>query len=401
MSKPERSLRGRGRVAVARPLIRKHWLPLAVIGTAVLAVIAGVLAVGQAAPTSHRAPPAVGMVQRGIPGYYVALDSMGRPIGEPLSKATVRVTATGAVIARISAPRPYLGFIAVTGAANDRTFVLLAHARTNPFTGQIPERFFLLRIDPDAPSATARARLTALPARDIPGGQNASDLMNGEEVATMALSPDGRSLATILTVGNLNRLYVENLATGTTRSWVWNGCGGCDPIALSNPVMGLAIGAPALSWASDGSSVVFTFMDNHPSISYQLRLIHLSAQGSNILPSSTPFAFNAPVTPWRQAVMTSDGKTVLMAFWTPAGYNPPGSLSLVRISTVTGQVATINTLPMTPGYTAVVADTILWTNDNGSTVLIADARPGRTLGVYRGSKYTPLPWPADAVTAAW
>jgi hypothetical protein len=78
----------------------------------------------------------------------------------------------------------------------------------------------VLRIDPDARSATARARLTALPTRDIPGGQDASELMLGEEVATVALSPDGRSLAAILTVGGLNNLYVYNLTTGTTRSWV-------------------------------------------------------------------------------------------------------------------------------------------------------------------------------------
>jgi hypothetical protein len=37
----------------------------------------------------------------------------------------------------------------------------------------------------------------------------------------------------------------------------------------------------------------------------------------------------------------------------------------------------------------------------GSTVVVADAAPGRTLGVYRGRRHTPLPWPKNAVGAAW
>jgi hypothetical protein len=389
----------RGRVDRARALIRKHWLASAGIGTAVLAVIAGVLAAGQTAPTHQRPAPVVAMVPRGVPRYYVALDVKGRvgEFPEPLAEATVRVTATGAVIARVFAPRPYVGFTAVTGAADDRTFVLLAHGRTNPFTGQIPERFFMLRIDPDAPSATARPRLTALPTADIPGGQNASELINGEEVATMALSPDGRSLAAILTVGGLNSLYVYNLTTGETRSWVWDGWGG-DPGGLSNPIS-LSPGTPALSFTPDDRSVAFTFMYNHPNISFQLRLLHLGGQGNQVLPSSTPVVLNAPVNQWRQAVMTPDGKTVLMMVGFIGGTN-----SVLRFSTATGQAATINTLQPTPGYTAVgplTVDTMLWTNDNGSTILVADAAPGHTLGVYSGKKYRPLPWPANAVGAAW
>jgi hypothetical protein len=341
----------------------------------------------------------------GIPRFYVALDSKG-PVSEfpePLAAATVRVTATGAVIARISVPEPYVGFTAVTGAADDRTFVLLAHARTDPFTGDIPERFFLLRIDPGAPSATARARLTALPTRDIPGHEPAGNIFLGEQVETLALSPNGSSLAAILTVRGLNNLYIYNLATGKTRSWVWNPCHGCDPIALSNPLT-LDPGIPALSWTSDGTSVAFTFMYNHP-IMTQLRLLHLSAPGNDVMADSSPVTIHAPVSFWHQAVMTPDGKTVLMNLTQPGG-GPAYSGGLVRISMATGQPATINTLPMveTAGYVnfgPLTADTLLWTNDNGSKVIIADARPGHTLGVSSDGRYTALPWPARAVSAAW
>lgn len=385
-----------GRVHRARALIRKHWLMFAAIGTAVLAVIAGVLATGQAAPTSPRVVPAVPMV-RGVPRYYVALDNKGRvgEFAEPLAEATVRVTATGAVIARVSAPRPYLGFTAVTGAADDRTFVLLAHAPTNPFTGEVPERFFVLRIDPEAPSATARARLTALPARDNPGGQ--SDASEG--AVSLALSPDGTSLAAILNVGGVDYLYVYNLATGETRRWVKTPCEGCAPAPLSNPI-NMNPGVPALSFTSDDRSVAFTFMYNLPQISDQLRLLHLGGPGNDVLASSTAFLFHVPEADWRQALMTSDGKTVLMTVGFPIG----GPYSAVRISTATGHATAINTLQPTPGYTEfgpLTVDTILWTNATGSTVVVADARPGRTLGVYTGRSYRPLPWPADGVGAAW
>jgi hypothetical protein len=137
-----------------------------------------------------------------------------------------------------------------------------------------------------------------------------------------------------------------------------------------------------------------------PQISEQLRLLHLGGQGNDVVTSSTPFLFHAPVTNWLQAVMTPDGKTVLMR----VGFLTGGPFSVVRISTATGQAAAINTLQPTSGYTEIgplSVDTILWTNDNGSTVVIADALPGRTLGVYSGRKYTPLPWPKDAVGAAW
>jgi hypothetical protein len=53
------------------------------------------------------------------------------------------------------------------------------------------------------------------------------------------------------------------------------------------------------------------------------------------------------------------------------------------------------------GFGPLTADTILWTNNNGSKVIIADARPGYTLGVHSGGRYTALPWPARAVGAAW
>jgi hypothetical protein len=47
------------------------------------------------------------------------------------------------------------------------------------------------------------------------------------------------------------------------------------------------------------------------------------------------------------------------------------------------------------------ANTVLWTNYDGTKLIVADAQPGHTVGVFTRSTYTPLPWPADAIDAAW
>jgi hypothetical protein len=123
-----------------RALTRKRRLALAGAVCVVLAVIAAALAAGRTMPTSRRATLAVAMVPRGVPRYYVALDSKGRvgEFPEPLAEATVRVTATGPVIARVSAPRPYVGFTAVTGAADDRTFRATCPGTHKPVHGSDP-----------------------------------------------------------------------------------------------------------------------------------------------------------------------------------------------------------------------------------------------------------------------
>ena len=79
-----------------------------------------------------------------------------------------------------------MSFTGVTGAADDRTFVLSAQGPEPSVVPPFPaQRFFLLPIDPAA-RAGARMTLTALPAGDVPAG-------NG--IREMALSPDGTHLA--------------------------------------------------------------------------------------------------------------------------------------------------------------------------------------------------------------
>ena len=168
--------------------------PLAAAALVLAAVGASLAVTGnlthQPAATRPQAGPG------GIPAYYVALitakpqSDVANDLGSSAlaySAAELRSTQTGAVLARITPPKPYVSFTGVTGAADDRTFVLSAQGR-NPSSAVPPfpaQSFFLLRIDPAA-RAGARMTLTALPARYVPAGYG---------IGEMALSPDGTHLA--------------------------------------------------------------------------------------------------------------------------------------------------------------------------------------------------------------
>lgn len=189
----------------SRRSARNRWLAPTIRAAAVVASLAGVIAACGSVPSGSSPTRSGGItasttrVQTNVPPYYVALigskpDYQGAGEYPPADAAVVRATTSGAVLARIMPPHPYT-FAAVTGAADDRTFVLFGVSplrRTSGpgmYYGNYTQRFCLLRINPAASSRSARAQLTALPLTDIG---------SGEQVQAMALSPDGKSLAAIL-----------------------------------------------------------------------------------------------------------------------------------------------------------------------------------------------------------
>ncbi len=44
---------------------------------------------------------------------------------------------------------------------------------------------------------------------------------------------------------------------------------------------------------------------------------------------------------------------------------------------------------------------VLYTNATGSVLVVSYARPGVSAGILRADTYTPLPWTARTMTAAW
>ncbi len=386
----------------------RWWVSPVVGGLAFAVVVLGVVAVGRAVPSAPSVPalPAASApIQKGVPPYYVAIIT-DRPLsqyGLPASVASVRDTASGKVLATVRPPSPYTGFSEVSGAADDRTFVLLADTRP-AFLQPLAERFYLLRINPAAASAARRASLTALPA---------SFIFGGNDVTTMALSPDGRALATILTPSQASPdalpepyLAIDYLATGTTRAWARYVClqHKCQQAEFGTGGFDYPTATVTLAWTQNGKWLAFTL---GPGLT-QLRRLDVHAPGDDAQANSKPFLIQGvPSAYWYAAAMTPDAKSVLISYrGNRGGPLVPVFGGLVWYSAKTGKLTTVNRLIFSNGagyepYGSPMPDDVVWTSYNGGQAIILDSRPGQTAGVYTGTRYMPLRWPANVLDVSW
>ena len=357
----------------------------------VIAAVAGALTV--AGSLKHQPVTAGQSVNPyGVPAYYVALitakprSDVENQLGSSSlvdTAAELRSTQTGAVLAKVTPPKPYVSFTGVTAAADDRTFVVSAQGPVHSY-GMPPfpaQRFFLLRTDPDA-RAGARMTLTALPAGYVPVGHGIHD---------MALSPDGTQLAA--DIGSDppfdQKLYVFDLATGTERAWSTRTCAQCVP-GSGGMVYG-GVNTDALSWTADSRHVAFVWGNT-------VRLLDTRAAGSDILTDSRTVAtwtdgakgLNA----WRGAIITPDGRTVLgIEELESLKRNGPIREQLVTWSAATGQqTAVLNNLNVRKRSEF---EQILYTNADGSVLVLTYLRPGteRATIVHDG-RATSIPGPA-------
>jgi hypothetical protein len=295
----------------------------------------------------------------------------------------------------------------VTGAADDRTFVLAAQAQVSHLTdSQIDRlarsnpqqlnryegpaiRFYVLRIGP----AGRTARLRALPALDVPAGH----LLTG-----MALSPDGTRLAvnispttTVVDRHYRSGLQVLNLVTGAHRSW-------SNPafIGPGSTYYGAAgVAAGSLAWTADDRTISFISNLKYHNV---IRLLNVSAPGASLLANSriAP-AVRIWKQTWRAGFVTPDGKAIIgIREYTkrePAG-NEDTYQDLVRSSATTTAGPTIlNHL----FFASNSYEQVLWASGSGQTVVVTGARPGATAGIVQGHRYTRIPWSASILTAAW
>lgn len=381
---------GRGRWA--------EWLaPLAAAAAVAAVIIASVTVSGTIG--SRQRTGGVSVAAAGLPRYYVALrfSAHSTCCGEsqpllPRTRAVVVSTTTGAVLATISPPAPQDTFVGVTGAADDRTFVL----GVQKYRTLQPTRFYLLRINPDgSPGAGPRARLSPL---RIPRARG--------ELQNFAVSPQGTSLAVMG-----GSLHVFNLATGHERTW-------SRPLAcFGGLLLGGANTGAMLSWAADGRHLALACNNSHPSL-IGVWLLDTAAPGNSLVKHSRRLVpgpvFSAnQQPPWNQVLLTGDGSTVVGVLEVPRGHRPIALSPLQELaeySARTGKL--VRALNRMPVWNYVDFEQVLWSSPSGRTLLVSDTKayPGKRRaffllndpGLLTGHHFVPLPhWSIDTMAAAW
>ena len=314
----------------------RRWAAPLAAAASVIAVVAASLAItsGARAPAPDTAATRAAALAS-VPPYYVALTGY---TGDLMAHwhAVVRATATGTALATASPPRPYRTFSWVSGAADDRTFVLAAQPwvpGASPVrNANEPTKFFLLHFDP----ATGAAPLTALPITE----------KEDYRVIGLALSPDGSKLAVVLATPHepqqSRNIQIFTLATGSQHDWRWSGRGWVGTQSFGQP----------LSWAADGRTVAFQqWTGDH----LDVRLLDTAAAGSSLRSARPAVAVLSSNNDGSNSLLTPDGRTVIYAPVQSATSETPfrlrEKLNFAEFSANTGKlVRTLDPWWFSPGF---------------------------------------------------
>lgn len=279
----------------------RGWLAPAAAAALVIAVAVGLVAVRDAGD-GRGVSPAARPADFAVPRYYVAVHQLGKS-----SEATGLVigdTLTGAKLATIAAARG-IRFVGVTGAADDRTFVVSTMPVPHGVKPALAVTWYLLRI---RPGSTPDYRLTRLAIPD----------MRSWAVQGIALSPSGRELAMTLFPARVNSrwmLRTYSVATGKLlRSWSTGGS-----VTLSPVVVVPGTQSQPLSWADGDRAVVFqsfAVSREHGLGRESERLLDVTATSGDLIADSR-VVWSMPDRTGRYGCglasprLTADGKTVL------------------------------------------------------------------------------------------
>jgi hypothetical protein len=381
-----------------------------------------------ARPGPVRTGPAVSsyVASGAVPRYYVSIESLGNPNFNP-TYAVVRATATGSRMDTVAAAANR-SVVAVTAAANDRTFILdeqpWVSSSSNANQTFEPRSFVKLSLGPDGHVLS----LAAL-ALSVPAGQ----LMTG-----FALSPDGSKLAIAVQPDNnkrepnLTEVKVITLATGATLTWTANGTIGFGPDD-----------ARSLSWTANERTLAFDWAANGPGVHTGVWLLDLETGGGSLLahsreavtlvnqgsagamwvPStsvpvigSASISSEQPVTPptcQEDSIITPDGSAIVCGAITAlnetlkpngGGLQRGAETEFFEYSTTSGKVARVLG-HWTFGSVGALSVEVLWSNASGSVLIgVIPDRAGGRVGVISGNEFTPLPATvasAPALSGTW
>jgi WD40-like Beta Propeller Repeat len=327
-----------------------------------------------------------------VPPYFVELPADALIYGRT---ATVRSTVTGRVVATVRPPRPYQVFTFVSGAADDRTFVLAAQRWWNIASGQAgtPAQnrdnnartvFFRLTFDP----ATRTAKLTRLA---VPGKIRSRDL------GGVGISPDGTRLALTFR----KSIQIVTLATGATRTRTWPGHGWVGNFKPNGQIF---------SWSADGKTLAFQQWGGYLDSTVRVRLLDTTAPGNSLKSAKVVLTFrNAEgvltISPGN-TLLTADGSKIVTATrFSPRQSPRLGYQNITEFSVRTGKPVLSQ-----DKFGPVGEQTVLWASPDGSALVISDPRgkkdsygyPSSIFGVLAGNKFTPIPHGAHTFNqVAW
>jgi hypothetical protein len=222
----------------------RRWSLLAPVAAAVTVVVVAVALVNiRDIPNGSVVPPGPTTASGpgGVPRYYVALDQVGTKTGAA-NALLVGDALTGKAI-KTFAPPAGTSFLSVSGAADDRTFVVLDVAHPSNSPNVAAYRWYEVKL---APSTAHPAAMTELPVES-----------GFTQVVATALSGSGQELAVAGVLSSTRQRGVEvfSLATGRLlHDWSTS-----DATALI-PASWLLDAAqhPLLTWVDGDRAITFT-----------------------------------------------------------------------------------------------------------------------------------------------
>jgi len=365
--------------------LRRRWLVLVAVAAVIVAIVTAVLAtVDNPKPRADMTEPAYSL-GRSVPPYYVWI-TPGNPGNTP-SEAMVRMTATGVLLGTVKAAAPGGTIVAVTGAADDRTFVLdeqpFQSNGINSGPAYYPRTFYLLRLKADGRPAA----VTKLPISEPAFA----------EVSGLALSPDGTKLAMAITPDpdkpNMTELKLLSVLTGKVlRTWHAHGSIGFN-----------ADDPEALSWTSDQQTLAFLWAATGKSPRQGEWLLDLSKGGTNLLDDSRQ-VMSLGDTSSRQSqselacqqdvIVTPNGSAVVCGAVVLAdlAQNPRlAKTAYLEYSPSSGTVKRI-LAQWTLRNAGWLALDVLWSNTSGSVLIGEIPTTGNgEVGMITAGAFTPLP----------
>jgi hypothetical protein len=278
----------------------RRLLPVAVAAAVIAVAVAAVLVAGpKSGPASAPGPAA-------IPRYYLTFTDVADQQfqGLPVTEAVIRNSVTGRITGTVKiVTHDFPAPVTVAAAPDDRSFIIgtyEADPKGTQATGYQEYRFFRLPISADGKPG----HLIELPAYPVP---------MYAFVEGIALSPDGTLLAvsSMYSLGRQNglpagKVEVINLVTGKVRIWT----------AAFQHGHYYEPGAP--SWADGDRMIAFTWqhsqsLTNDNMTMEGVRLLDTDAPGDNLADSRMIVSRKAVSGTIQSALITPDGRDVLMA----------------------------------------------------------------------------------------